>query len=154
MLRCGLVSYLMFAFAAGPGFCCCTATHLANRAKSLLSGGSTKPFTCPYCPQCTQHSESANTGKPGPAEKSYPGKPKSCPCQIHRSAPVSDKSDGETECKRLLQISFESPSADNLDVLAAPVALSVVNASSLWNWSRVYRSTAAATLSILQVFRC
>jgi len=155
MLRCGLVSYLMFAFAAGPSFCCCTATHLANHVKSLISPNQTKPLTCPRCSQCTQQSESSNTGEPGPAQKSSPGKPKSCPCRMHQSAQVSDnRSDTEIECKRLLQISSQAPSAGGLDELAAPVAMSVANSSSLSIWSRVHRSTAATTLSVFQVFRC
>ena len=73
MARVGLTLWLVFAIAAGPWLCCCTAAHLA------AARDPTVPAPAPPC--CCDHQTSADGEQ---ASESHRKPERHCPCQEDR----------------------------------------------------------------------
>lgn len=152
MFRRGLVLYLSFVLAAGPCFCCCTISRLADQIRSFARSTEHKTAICPYCGCCSQDAEESTEND---VKKPSPKRPRSCPCREQRQGAVVDVSAHVTHA-RILQDGWQTccswlpPNAPETGQ-STPAE---TNASTLGRWSCFAHMPCQKALSTLQVFLC
>lgn len=86
MIRIGLAIYLIFATVAGPWFCCCSATRLANALGQLTRARESHVNSCSQRSGCCSCRHAAQQGS-----DESPPKPR-CPCHDKHGAKVAPTS--------------------------------------------------------------
>lgn len=155
MFHRGMVIWIIFTLAAGPGFCCCTVSQIAHRLTSIVrssqeQGRSSSPHCSCCCQKLSDQSVESDQEK-----NSQPPPKQSCPCRGQRGNAIVD-SDTLTQGLRILQEStFSWCWCWTLSLIKTPKVDSVVaNSFALRGWCRFCHLTSQQALSTLQIFLC
>ena len=150
MLRLALASYLTLALLAGPAFCCCAASRLADHIAAYLLPSASRDNS-PTCPHCCKSPGSADSNEERPSD--CPGH---CPCQQDRADAVQLHDSGP-DSVRLLEA--QSQTALNLLIFGhcasnATGCGSDTGSNISRNSLTVHGATIARLLSVLQLLLC
>lgn len=146
MFRVGMISYLMLATLAGPAWCCCTLSQLAQAASLAVNSAdsSTSSTCCHQGERIKPQKDQADSPADDP-----------CPCKEQRSNHVPAMT---AEGQALENVRLNSPLLDSFQLALSAAAIASCDGQSTpehpSNSIRAFFTSGPDLLCALQVFRC